>query len=95
MLLFCGVQLGPLYFGGESLKVSIDDVRGWELLVVVLEGELVCILFRHLYLNCSLADTLTLWHVGLQQVLPGVAVQAALAEMLALSVLAMVIEQSV
>ena len=92
---FCGVQLGPLYFGGESLKVSIDDVRGWELLVVVLECEVVFILFRHLYPNCSLADTFALWHVGLQQVLPGVAMEALFAEMFAPVVLALVIQQSI
>ena len=92
---FCGVLLGPLYFGGESLEVSIDDVRGWELLVVVLEGKLVIILFRHLYLDCSLADTLALWHVGLQQVLPGVAMEALFTEMFTACVLALVIQQSI
>ena len=28
-----GVELRSLDFGGESLKVGVDDVRGWQLLV--------------------------------------------------------------
>ena len=34
----CGVELRSLDFGGESLKVGVDDVKGWQLLLVVLKG---------------------------------------------------------
>ena len=34
----CGVELRSLDFGGESHKIGVDDVRGWQLLVVVLKG---------------------------------------------------------
>ena len=88
----CGVELRPLNLGGESLKVLIDNERGRQLLVVVLEDELVLTLFRHLHPDCGLPNPSTVGSVGFQQILPCVAVQAALAEVLALSVLALVIE---
>ena len=77
-----------LNLGGESLKVCIDDVRGRQLLVVVLKGELVLTVFRHLHPHRCLAYPTTVGSVGFQQILPCVAVQAALAEVLALLVLA-------
>ena len=79
----------------KASKSGIYDVGGRELLVPVLEDELVLGLFRHLHPDCGLADTLALWLVGLQQVLPGVAVEAALAEMHAVFVFALVIQQSI
>ena len=36
----CGVELGSLNFRGKGLKVCVDDVGGWQLLVVVLVGDL-------------------------------------------------------
>lgn len=43
------IELGALDFGCVGLNVSIYDEMGWQLLVVVLEGQLVITLFRHLY----------------------------------------------
>ena len=75
----CGVELRPLNFGGESLKVRIDDERGLQLLVVVLKGDLDFPLFRHLHPDCSLPSPSTVGSVGFQQILPCVSVQALLA----------------
>ena len=91
----CGVELRPLNLGGESLKVCIDGVGGRQLLVVVLKGELVLTLFRHLHPHGCLAYLTTVGSVGFQQILPCVAVQASLAEVLALLVLALVTEKTV
>ena len=78
----------PLNLGGKSLKVCIDDERSRQLLVVVLKGELVLTLFRHLQPS-------TVGSVGFQQILPCVAMQAMLAEVLALLVLALIVEEAV
>ena len=63
--------------------------------MVVLKGELVCTLFRHLHPACGLPNPSTVGSVGFQQILPCVAVQAALAEVLALLVLALIVEEAV
>ena len=63
--------------------------------MVVLEGELVLPLLRHIHPHGCLTDAFTVRLVCLQQVLSAVAVQAALAEVLSLSVLALIIEQAV
>ena len=91
----CGVELRPLNLGGESFKVRIDDERGRQLLVVVLKGDLVFPLFRHLHPYCSLPNPSTVGSVGFQQILPCVAVQASLAEVLAPAVLTLVIEEAI
>ena len=91
----CGIELRPLNLGGESLKVRINDVGGRQLFVVVLKGELVLTLVRHLHPHGCLAYPTTVGSVGFQQILPRVAMQAALAEVLALLVLALVIEETV
>ena len=91
----CGVELRPLNLGGESLKICIDDDRSRQLLVVVLKGELVLTLFRHLHPDCGLPNPSTVRSVGFQQIFPCVAVQAALAEVLALLVLALIVEEVV
>ena len=94
----CVVELGPLNIGSESLKVCIDDVGGRQLLVVVLIGGLVFALFRHLHPDGCLAYPTTVGSVGFQQILPCVAVQTALAQvlaLLALLVLALVIDETV
>ena len=91
----CGVEHRPLKLGGESLKVCIDDERSRQLLVVVLKGELVLTLFRHLHPDCGLPNPSTVGSVGFQQILPCVAMQAALAEVLALFVLALIVEEAV
>ena len=91
----CGIELRPLNLGGESLKVCIDDKRSRQLLVVVLEGELVLTLFRHLHPDCGLPNPSTVGSVGFQQILLCVAVQAAFAEVLALLVLALIVEEAV
>ena len=94
-MLLCGVELRPLNLGGESLQVCIDDVGARQLPVVVLEGELVLILFRHFHPHSCLAYPTTVGSVGFQQLFSFVAMQAALAEVLALLVLALVTEQAV
>ena len=99
----CGVELRPLNLGGESLKVCIDDdppattlqFMSRHLLVVVLKGELVLTLFRHLHPDCGLPNPPTVRSVGFQQILPCVSVQAALAEVIALLVLALIVEEVV
>ena len=91
----CGVELRPLNLGGESLKIDIDDVRGRQLLVVTLKGEFVLTLFRHLHPHGYLAYHTTLGSVGLQQNFSFVAMQATLAEVLALSVLALIVEEAI
>ena len=58
------VELRSLDVGGESLKVGVDDVRGWQLLVVVLKGLRVVNFFRHLHPYSCLADPKTLWLMG-------------------------------
>ena len=83
----CGVELRPLNLGGESLKVCIDDERSRQLLVVVLERELVLTLFRHLHPHSCLAYPMTLWSMGLQRVFSYVAMETALAKVLALPML--------
>ena len=50
--------------------------------MVVLEGELVFTLLGHLQPNSCLTDTFTVYLVGLQEVLPGIAVETADAEVL-------------
>ena len=91
----CAVKLQSLNFCGKSLKVSVDDVRGWQLLVMVLESEPVLALLRHLYSNSCLADSLTVRLVGVQQVFPGISMEKALTEVYLLPVLALVIEEVV
>ena len=91
----CGVEVRPLNRGGESLKVSIDDERGRQLLVVVLKGDLVFPLFRHLHSDSSLPNPSSVGSVGFQQILPCVAVQASLAEVFAPAVLTLVIEEAI
>ena len=91
----CGIGLRPLNLGGKSLKVCIDDERSRQLLVVVLEGELVLTLFRHLHPDCGLPNPSTVGSVGFQQILPCVAVQEALAEVLAPLLLALILEEAV
>ena len=91
----CGVELGPLNYGGDGLKFRIIDERDRQLLVVVLKEDFVLTLFRHLRPHGCLAYPTTVGSVGFQQILPCVAVQAALAEVLALLVLALVIEETV
>ena len=91
----CGVELRPLNLGGESFKVRINDERGRQLLVVVLKGDLVFPFFRHLHRDCSLPNPSTVGSVGFQQILPCVAVQASLAEVLAPAVLTLVIEEAI
>ena len=71
--------------------VALSDHHTAQLLVVVQKGELVPTLFQH----GSLAYPTTLRSVGFQQILPCVAVQAALAEVLALLMLALVTEKTV
>ena len=90
----CGVELGSLNFSGKSLKVSVDYVWCWQLLVVVLEGELVLTLLWHLHPDSCLAYSLAFWFVVLQQVFPGIAMETALTEVLLLSVLALIIEKA-
>ena len=94
-VVLCGVELRPLSLGDESLKVCIDDVGGRQLLVVVLEGELVLTLFWHLHPHSCLAYPTTLGSVGLQRVFSSVAMKIALATVLALPVLALIVEEAV
>ena len=91
----CGVELTPLNLGGESLKVCLDDERSRQLLEVVLKCELVFTLFRHLHADGCLPNPSTVGSVGFQQIFPCVAVQAALAEVIALPVLALIVEEAV
>ena len=62
--------------------------------MVVLEGELSFTLFRHLHPNCGLPNPSTVGSVGFQQILPCVAMHAALTEVLALLVLALITEKA-
>ena len=59
--------------------------------MVVREGELVLAIRRHLHPDSRLADPPALRLVGLEKVFSGVAVEAAHAEVLPLSVLALVV----
>ena len=90
----CGVELGPLQLGGEGLRIRINNERDRQLLLVVLKEDFVLTLFRHLHPHGSLAYPTTVGPVGFQQILPCVAVQAALAEVFALHVLALVMEKA-
>ena len=90
----CGVKLRSCKFSGECLEVCVDDVRGWELPVIVLEGEVVLALLWHLHPDSCLSDSLAFWLVVLQQVSPGIAMETALTEVLLLSVLALIIEKA-
>ena len=63
--------------------------------MVVLKGELVLTIFRHLHPDCGLPNLSSVKSVGFQQILPCVAVHAALAEVLALPVLALMVEEVV
>ena len=91
----CGVELRPLNLGREGLKIRINDERDRQLLVVVLKEDFVLTLFRHLHPHGCLAYPTTVGSVGFQQILPCVAMQAALAEVPALLVLALVMEETV
>ena len=62
---------------------------------MVLEGELVLTLFRHLHPHSCLAYPTTLVSVDLQQVFSSVAMKTALAKVLALPVLALIEEEAV
>ena len=94
-IVLCGVELRPLNLGGEGLKICINDERGRQLLVVVLEGGFAFPLSRHLHPDCSLPNPSTVGSVGFQQILHSVAVQASLAEVLAPAVLTLVIEKAI
>ena len=85
-------SFGALNPGGEGLKLGIDDECGWELFLVILEGELVFLLLRHRHPVCSLSDPSALGSVGFQQVLSYVTMKTALAEVIALPMLALVVE---
>ena len=63
--------------------------------MVVLEGQLVLALFWHLHTHSCLADPAALGPVGLQQVFSAVAMKTSLTEVLALSVLALIVEKAV
>ena len=63
--------------------------------MVVLEGQLVCAVLRHFYPNRGLPYPATLWLVRPQQVLPGVAMEAALAEVFALFVFTLIEQEAV
>ena len=63
--------------------------------MVVQEGELVLTLFRHLHPHSCMAYPTTLGPVSLQQVFSSVAIKKALAKMLALPVLALLVEEAV
>ena len=70
---FRRVLLSTLDFGGEDLKVGVDDVRGWELLVVALEGKLVFAIFRHLHPDCTVSNPTALWLVSFREVFSDIA----------------------
>ena len=91
----CGVELGSLNFSGKSLKVSVDNVWCWQLLVMVLESELVLALLWHLHPYSRLADSLALRPMSFQQILARVPMKASYAEVFAFPVLALVIEETV
>ena len=91
----CGVELRPFNLCGEGLKIRINDERDRQLLVVVLKEDFVLTLFRHLHPHGCLAYPMTVGSVGFQQILLCVAVKAALSEVLALLVLALVTEKAV
>ena len=63
--------------------------------MVVLKSELVLTLFRHLHPDWGLPNPMTVGSVGFQQIIHCVAMQAALAEVLALLVLALIVEEAV
>ena len=63
--------------------------------MVVLKCELVLTLFRHLHQHSCLSYPMIVESVDFQQILPCVAVQASLAEVLALRVLALVMQKAV
>ena len=63
--------------------------------MVVLKGELVLNLFRHLHPHGCLACPTTLRSIGLQRVFSYVAIETALAEVLALLVLSLIVEEMV
>ena len=67
---------------GLFSQFRVDDVWGFELLVMVLEVNL-CAGLGHLDFYCGLVDASTVGLVLLQQVLSCEAVYAAFAEMLA------------
>ena len=90
---FLGVELGSLDFRGEGFKVGVDNVRRRQLFVVVLESELA--LWGHLHPDGRLADSLALQPMSFQQILALVPMETALAEVLLLSVFALVIEEAV
>ena len=92
---FKGVQLRPFDFSSKRLKVRIDDVGGWELFVVVLECKHVLPLLRHVHPDSRLTNPSTIILVLLKQVLPGVAMQAALTEVFAVFVFGLIIKESV
>ena len=91
----CGVELGPIKLGGEGLKIRVNDERDRQLLGAVLKEDFVLTLFRHFHPHGCLAYPTTVGPVGFQQIIPCEAVQKALAEVLALLVLALVIEETV
>ena len=90
-LALCGVELRSLNLGGESLKVCIDDVGGRQLLLVLLEGERVLTLFRHLHPHSCLFYPTTPRSIKLQRVFSYVAMETVLA----LPVLALIVEEAV
>ena len=94
-VVLCRVELRPLSLGGESLKVCIDDERSRQLLAVVLKGETVLSFSRYLRPDCGLPNPSTDGSVGFQQIRPCIAMQAALAEVLALLVLTLIVEEPV
>ena len=92
---FVGVELWPFDFRGEGFKVGVDNVWRRQLLVVVLEGELVLALLRHLHPDGCLPDSLALRPMSFQQILALVPMKTALTEVLLCSVFALVIEETV
>ena len=87
-----GIEFAALSFGRESLKSGVDDEWVRELFVMVLEGYLVLAFFWHLYPHSGLDDPAALGPVGLQQVFSAIAMKTSLTEVLALPVLAPIVD---
>ena len=93
-LAFCWVELWAIEFGGGGLEVSVDnEVNDCWLLVTVLEGQLVLAFFWNLDFDRCWPDPTAFWLVSFQQILPGVAMEASVTDVLAMVILGLIIQQ--
>ena len=72
-----GIEPLTFDFATNAFEVRVDDVRGFDLLVVVFKPKHILTFLRHFHPVSGLADPVAIYLVSLQQIHRGISVQAA------------------